>query len=37
MSVEQTYLLVMGILVFFALASGLFLMWNARGRQKKES
>jgi len=37
MSVEQAYLLAMGIIIFFALASGLFLMWNARGRQKKES
>lgn len=36
MSAEQAYLLVMGILVFFALASGLFLMWNARGRAKEK-
>lgn len=37
MSVEQAYLLAMGIVILFALAGGLFIMWNARGRQKKES
>jgi hypothetical protein len=36
MSVEQAYLLAMGIIIFFALASGLFLMWNAKGKAKEK-
>jgi hypothetical protein len=36
MTVEQAYLLAMGILVFFAIATVLFLEWNARGKKDKE-
>jgi hypothetical protein len=36
MSVEQAYLLAMGIIILFALASGLFLIWNARGKKTNE-
>jgi len=37
MTVEQAYLLAMGILVFFAIAAVLFLEWNARGKKDKEA
>jgi hypothetical protein len=37
MSVGQAYLLAMGIVILFAILGGLFIMWNARGKQKKES
>ncbi len=37
MSVEQAYLLAMGIVILFALAGGLFIIWNAREKPKKES
>jgi hypothetical protein len=34
-TVEQGYLLAMGILVFVAIATVLFLEWNARGKKDK--
>jgi len=37
MSVGQAYLLAMGIIILFALLGGFYIMWDARGRQKKES
>ncbi len=36
MSVGQAYLLAMGIVILFALAGGLFIMWNARERAKEK-
>jgi hypothetical protein len=36
MSIEQAYLLVMGIVILFAVAGGLFIMWNARGKAKEK-
>jgi hypothetical protein len=35
MSVDQAYLLAMGIVIFFAIAAILFLEWNARGKKDK--
>ncbi|MDZ7359602.1 MAG: hypothetical protein ONB46_02590 [candidate division KSB1 bacterium] len=37
MSVGQTYLLVMGIVILFALLGGFYIMWNAREEKQKKS
>jgi len=36
MSVGETYLLALGIIIIFALAGGFFIMWNARDRAKQK-
>jgi hypothetical protein len=36
MSVEQAYLLAMGIIIFFAIAGTLFIEWNIRGKAKEK-
>ncbi len=36
MSAGQTYLLIMGILVLFAIAGGLFIIWNAKEKAKEK-
>jgi len=37
MSAGQTYLLIMGILILFAIAGGLFIMWNAKEEKQKKN
>jgi hypothetical protein len=37
MSVEQAYLLAMGIVVLFAIVGGLYIMWTAREEKQKKS
>jgi hypothetical protein len=37
MTVEQAYLLIMGILIFFAIAAVVFLEWHAKKRMAAEN